>query len=1519
VIIIKTNYAPLLNIWFTITVPASGNVIINTDTGSLQNIAMAIYSAASCSGPLTEISCDENTAGNNMPQITLLGQTPGAVLYVRVWDIFEPGFFGIGVDPREQGDFQICFVAPPPAPFNDEPCQAITLVPGTSCNPIAGTNVDALSTQNIPDPGCGGTNPGVEDVWYVLQAPASGAVTISMTAGSLNNMAMAAYTAASCSNSLNLLDCNDGGTGMPSMSLQGLTPGQYIFIRVWDEFSAGFLGIGADPREQGTFSICAVETVPIGGGNGGNTGSYTCGSTPPAGNTCATATPICTFDGYCGSTAGYTDDYWFNGGQGLGGPLNANGIFCGSIENNSFISFIASSSVVDLDVIVSGGVSCDDGVQFMMFGDPSGAPACGSLNIVDYGCQSPMAPGTNNFQATGLTPGGQYYLMVDGFAGDVCDYQINAISGVLVGVSAGADRNICLGESVDLTVYGAGTGTVTWSGPFLSSTTGVTVTATPTAVGTYQYIVTAPNIDPACGGPTSQDTVVVTVGTASPVDVTAGPCVNGEVTLTATGGTTYTWDPPMDIGQTSGSTVVVSPSTTTTYTVYGASASGCVLSDTITIGPAGAATIAPATFCVTDAAASLTAVGTQGGTWSGPGITNTTTGLFNPSVAGVGTHTITYVTGGACGGTATETITVNAASNPTISPASFCVSATASNLVVSGATGGTWSGPGITDGVNGTFDPAVAGIGTHLVTYSITGSCGGVDTETITVTAGDQATINNATFCLADAATNLTVTGTQGGTWTGTGITNGTNGTFDPSVSGAGTHQVIYTTSGACATADTLDIIVSNTLTATINTQTFCAGDLAANLTVTGSAGGTWSGTGITDVNNGTFDPSVSGAGTYQVIYTLSGSCGSADTTDIVVTPNDQATINNATFCLADAATNLTVTGTQGGTWTGTGITNGTNGTFDPSVSGAGTHQVIYTTSGACATADTLDIIVSNTLSATINTQTFCAADLAANLTVTGSAGGTWSGTGITDVNNGTFDPSVSGAGTYQVIYTLSGSCGSADTTDIVVTPNDVASIDAASFCLAQSATNLTVTGTQGGTWSGTGITDANNGTFDPSVSGVGTHQVIYTTLGACATADTFDVLVNANATADIQEDTVCQGANSLNLTVTGTSGGTWSGTGITDVNNGTFDPSVSGTGSFEVIYTVTGACPVTDTSFIEVEAADQAVIDPQSFCVADVATNLTVTGTQGGAWSGTGIVNPLTGQFDPATAGVGSHDVIYTTTGNCPDSDTLTIEVTAAGQAAIQAQDFCPDAAATNLGLTGTTGGTWSGTGITDATNGTFDPSVSGSGTFTIYYATTGACAASDSVTIIVAESPTANPYINQQGNTLDSILLGNSANLFSGTNTSLSYSWTEVSGNGGLDDPSASNPVVTPTAEGTYVYLLNVVSTGGTALCVDSALVSLVVYSDASEPQIPTAFTPNGDQVNDVFQVIGLDPDYLLEFKIFNRWGVVVYDDVNGVWDGRYKEQAQPTDAYIYLISWQQPSDAEAVTVRGQLTLLR
>lgn len=107
-----------------------------------------------------------------------------------------------------------------------------------------------------------------------------------------------------------------------------------------------------------------------------------------------------------------------------------------------------------------------------------------------------------------------------------------------------------------------------------------------------------------------------------------------------------------------------------------------------------------------------------GGTWSGSRNYQFIIGYVYLATAGIGSHTITYSFAGTCGDSDTEIITVNEQSDATIIGTSeLCSNSAAVNLNATDA-GGTWSEPGITDGVNGTFDLAGSGTGTFAVAYS---------------------------------------------------------------------------------------------------------------------------------------------------------------------------------------------------------------------------------------------------------------------------------------------------------------------------------------------------------------------------------------------------------------------------------------------------------------------------------------------------------------------------------------------------------------------------------------------------------------------------------------------------------------------------------------------------------------------------------------------------------------------------------------------------------------------------------
>jgi hypothetical protein len=129
-------------------------------------------------------------------------------------------------------------VTAPPAPINDNCSGAIALTVGTSfvSNPVVGTNVGATTQAGAPLPTCGAFNYGGE-VWYSVVVPASGSITIETQSNSgspISDTVMDVFSG-TCT-ALVAVECDDDdGTGSFSIiALTGRTPGEVLYVRVWE-------------------------------------------------------------------------------------------------------------------------------------------------------------------------------------------------------------------------------------------------------------------------------------------------------------------------------------------------------------------------------------------------------------------------------------------------------------------------------------------------------------------------------------------------------------------------------------------------------------------------------------------------------------------------------------------------------------------------------------------------------------------------------------------------------------------------------------------------------------------------------------------------------------------------------------------------------------------------------------------------------------------------------------------------------------------------------------------------------------------------------------------------------------------------------------------------------------------------------------------------------------------------------------------------------------------------------------
>ncbi|REJ84314.1 MAG: T9SS C-terminal target domain-containing protein [Bacteroidetes bacterium] len=274
-------------------------------------------------------------------------------------------------------------------------------------------------------------------------------------------------------------------------------------------------------------------------------------------------------------------------------------------------------------------------------------------------------------------------------------------------------------------------------------------------------------------------------------------CAGDSVLLSASGGVSYNWSPSAGLSSVTGSQVMASPSTNTTYTVQAIDNGGCQLSSDILITVLPLPIVSLASFadvCEMDAPKSLGGGTPSGGIYTGTGVAG---GLFDPALAGQGTHLITYtytmING--CVNSASSSITVNA--SPVVTLGSFSdVCEDALNFSLSGGSpaGGTYSGNGV---VNDNFDPALAGAGIHQIVYTYTDASGCIATASASITVNALPVVSMTPFtdvCRNDASFTLNNGSPAGGTYTGNGVQAGQ---FDPAQAGVGYHQVTYAFSNA--------------------------------------------------------------------------------------------------------------------------------------------------------------------------------------------------------------------------------------------------------------------------------------------------------------------------------------------------------------------------------------------------------------------------------------------------------------------------------------------------------------------------------------------------------------------------------------------------------------------------------------------------------------------------------------------------------------------------------------------------
>jgi hypothetical protein len=686
--------------------------------------------------------------------------------------------------------------------------------------------------------------------------------------------------------------------------------------------------------------------------------------------------------------------------------------------------------------------------------------------------------------------------------------------------------NMALCSSPTTTLTASGANTYSWS----TGATTASIAVSPTA--TTVYTVTGTSIS----GCKNSATSTVTVNQSLPITIAGSQtiCSGQTTTLTATGATGYNWSTTATTAS-----IAVSPTATTVYTVTGTNPGGCsgTGTATVTVNSNLSLSISGTQTVCSNQATTLTATGATSYTWN-TGVTTASISV-NPSVTTI--YTVNGVSG-ACRGTATATVAVNAAPALSVSGVLAICSTPTTALTATGASTYTWS--------TGATTASVVVSPTTTTVYTLSGTnpngCQSSITTTVTVDQNLSLVVGGIKTICAGNSTTLTASGANSYTWS--------TGPHGASITVSPTSTAIYSltasSSAGCVGSlmDTVTVIPLPAISISGN-QNLCPGQTTV-LTASGANTYAWS----TGANSSSVTVSPSGTTVYTVTGTNVSGCKTSSTVTVTLNAGPTVSLSGSqTICFGQSTT-LTASGASSYTWS----TGATTSSITVSPSATKTYTVTGTSSAGCTGPGTVfSVTVNQTPTVSISGgQSICQGQ-STTLTAAGADSYTWS--------SGETTPSVTKNPTTTTSYTVTGKnsigCSDSVSVTIIVIQTPTISIAGSQTICAGDNTTLTASGANTYNWS----TGASTASIQVSPTTTTTYSVVGSNGGTCTTNTNVTVVVNQGPTIGIGGiQSICSGQTTT-LTASGADSYTWNPGGVTS-------PTIAVSPSVTTVYQVAGS-----------------------------------------------------------------------------------------------------------------------------------------------------------------------------------------------------------------------------------------------------------------------------------------------------------------------------------------------------------
>jgi len=1139
-----------------------------------------------------------------------------------------------------------------------------------------------------------------------------------------------------------------------------------------------------------------------------------------------------------------------NNGSPSGGQL-----ICGqiSIHNDQWFGFVAGSTTIDINIATSNCVT-GDGLQAAFF-DACAVDALECNPGSNGGGGGPLPLSYSNF-----VPGQTYFLMVDGYTGDVCDFEIEVLGGSVTPPPPAAPTQpqgptlVCPGASVVYTLPDVeNAGYYNWIGPAGSSING----------GSNNVNIPAPEgttVTVTFGNAGGQ--LCVRVGNACfPAQQSCITIVNQPIPATQLPPITVCYEDLPFIWEEAPYTAIGIPGTFTLTSLPYDSYLGCD------------STVKQLIKVKNQIKTNLNTIYTcEGSCYQING---------NSYCQSGGPYMELFESFQGCDSVVQFSVVVVPAV-ATIAPA-LTLDCTSPTLTLN--SNGSTTGPNViykwtnaawsTLGMGSTQNVSNGGVYNLVVTNTL-GNATCKDTTSITVNSNivppGAAAVGGDFNCLSNSVTLQGSSPTNGVNyqWSGPGITPANTNLQNPNINVQGAYTLVVTNPVNHCTSTAVAIVNSDVVVPSASAVggTLSCGQTSVvidGMTNAPNAGFNWSGPGINPGNQTVENPPVTLSGTYSVTIT-NNTNGCSNTASTLVDqntaiPSANAGADQTINCLQSSVT-LNGSGNTGAgptqfLWTGPGITVANESLATPSVNVPGQYILTVTNgANACFNKDTVLVdaqITPPTVDAGADAIINCTTP-AVTLNGSGSSTGPnftplWSGPGITGANANLVSPSVTVSGAYTLLISNSGN-GCTATDNVQVDLNTTApTVDAgADQILTCTSTNgITLNG--GGSpanvtflWSGLGIGANNETQQNPVVTQPDTYTLQTTDpLNGCTATDQVVVLQDANVpTASAGPDLLlnCSVAT-VDINASGTSSGAgisymWSGPGITGANATQLSPlNITLPGAYQL--TVTNSnnnCINTDIVVVEIDTITPNITagpDMILNCYNGASDTLDASASSSGPefvylWAGPGISAINENDIQPIVNINGTYSLTITNTVNtCTATASAIVSNDLTPPVADAGTDKTIDCVITSASIGGNSSSgfgfnyQWTGPGIIPANQTVAQPVVNLAGTYDLVVTdTNNGCTSASTVLVNTnAVFPIANAGIDDIITCAQTTVTLNGSGSSSGAGMQVLWA--------GPDITPVNQNQISPNIGLPGTYILSVTNTTNSCITKDSVVVDL------------------------------------------------------------------------------------------------